>query len=103
MTEKPVLNIYGVLDNELSRLHRLIETFMVHNDRSRNQDRYTSGTTLGNPFTTPIIPFDINAVYNRIIEIHDVILNAVSNSESKIQEAVAELALTGKGDVWYTR
>lgn len=85
---KQALNIYGVLDNELTRLHRLVETYLHHNERSARDMRYGHG---GYPSHE-----DAGAIYRRILEIQNIMLQAVAGSDAKIQEAVAELALTGK-------
>ena len=87
---KQALNIYGVLDNELTRLHRLVETYLHHEQRqSRGGMGY--GGNAGYPGYE-----DANSIYRRIIEIQNIMLQAVAGSDTKIQEAVAELALTGK-------
>lgn len=85
---KQALNIYGVLDNELARLHRLVETYLHHEQRQSRDMRYGHG---GYPSHE-----DAGAIYRRILEIQNIMLQAVAGSDAKIQEAVAELALTGK-------
>lgn len=94
---KQALNIYGVLDNELARLHRMVETFAIHNERYSNRypDRFggLGGPGFGSSSSGPL---NVNAIYDRIIEIQNIMLTAVASSDAKIQEAVAELALIGK-------
>ena len=85
---KQAINIYGVLDNELTRLHRLVETYLHHEQRQSRDMRYGHSGYPGHE--------DAGAIYRRILEIQNIMLQAVAGSDAKIQEAVAELALTGK-------
>lgn len=91
---KQAVNIYGVLDNELARLHRLVETFVVHESRSSQRDRYGLGSGYGHSSGYPSLP-DAHHIYARINEIQNILLTAVAGADALVQQKVAELALTG--------
>lgn len=90
---KQAVNIYGVLDNELARLHRLVETFVVHESRSSQRDRYGM-SSYGHSSGYPSLP-DAHHIYARINEIQNILLTAVAGADALVQQKVAELALTG--------
>ena len=74
---KQVLNIYGVLDNELARLHRLVETYLHHEQRLSRDIRYGHNGYPGHE--------DAGNIYRRIIEIQ--------NANGRISPRVAKFFL----------
>lgn len=92
-TNRGVTNIYSLLDKELERLHRLLESMSHYRSREYSmeaeryyrqfghypRDNYSDGTQ----------------VYKRILQIQDIVLKGFESRDQIIQEKVAELALTG--------
>lgn len=81
------LNLYGILDNELARMHVLMQTYMAL--PAQNQ-QYPSGN-----MSSPNPHGNMPAIYRRIQDIQDMLLLAVKAHDPAIQAAIAELALTG--------
>jgi hypothetical protein len=85
------VNLYGILDNELQRMHDLLKVYMT---LPKDEMRYThinSSTYM--PQTS-----SISEIYKRILEIQSTLLENVITSDRSIQDKIAELALTGKED-----
>lgn len=81
---KPAVNVYGVIDNELQRLHDLLRLEMsIQRSDSREFQRFSAS-----PSTPQVIR-------QRIWEFQDVIITAMKEHDKVVQEKVAELALTG--------
>ena len=88
-----VTNIYQVLDNELSRMHDLLKIAIC------NPQQHQQHTSLGVPYYSGH-PSDAMTTYKRIQQMQDIILSSFSNRDEKIQQMVAELALTGAEDAY---
>ena len=76
-------NIYQVLDNELERLHRIMNR--DYHSQTGGFQRY--GSMQDNQFA-----------YSRIQKIQDILLDAVKTHDALVQEKVAELAFTSVED-----
>jgi hypothetical protein len=79
----PATNIYSVIDNELSRMHKLLHWYLQlpRGTATTNQSTYQSTSEL----------------YKRIVAMQDVTLKMASEVDPAIQEKIAELALLGDG------
>lgn len=89
--EKIAVNVYGVLDNELERMHELLRVYMSmpkHPDRHMSAHYSNSQPSHG----------DLGTIYKRIIDMQQIMLTALASHDKNIQEKVAELALTGVGE-----
>lgn len=90
---KQTLNLYGILDNEMARMHALLQTYMTlpqqdsHNPYGGLSANRSFSSHGGSP-----------EIYKRIIKMQDLLLEAVVSHDEIIQEKVAELALTGDAD-----
>jgi hypothetical protein len=83
---KPALNLYGVLDNELGRMHELLKTFISHTNAHRDPNSY--------PRYTSVNDDNITEVFQRIVLVQNIIIKAVHKHDELVQDKVAELALT---------
>lgn len=91
-TNQAAINLYSILDNEMARMHALLQTYMT----LPKQDVYTqtygglsNHTSITNHLTS------IPQIYKRILDIQDLLLKALVVHDEAIQEKVAELALMG--------
>ena len=87
------LNLYGILDNELTRLHNLL---LVHLNEAQ---RSSMSQMIGNQGFGGSSGFGHTPAYyvqERIIKIQDLILSTVLAHDEKLQEKIAELALMSK-------
>lgn len=83
MSNLPAVNIHGILDNELARIHNLLQHYASLNaGRSGNYGQYGGNS-------------ESHEIYARIQQMQEILLKAVATHDSNIQEKVAELALTG--------
>lgn len=86
-TKSPALNLYGILDNELERMHALMHVYM----QKPKEDHYARRSTM-----SPCKPTgEMSTIFARIVEMQDVLIAALKAHDPLIQEKVAELALTG--------
>jgi hypothetical protein len=90
-TKQAPLNLYGILDNELARMHALLQTYMT----LPKDDGYGSGygglshgKSFGSPGTIP-------QIYQRLMNMQDLLMKAVIAHDGLVQEKVAEVALMG--------
>jgi hypothetical protein len=91
--QQPALNLYSILDNEMARMHSLLQAYMTlpqHNDTGY------SGISHGSSFGAA--RRDVPEIYKRIVKMQDLLIQAVAQHDPLIQEKVAELALTGESD-----
>lgn len=91
------LNLYGILDNEMARMHALLQAYMSL-PQSNQSTHYSSygGLSSGSAFGAS--PSGMGEIYKRIVKMQDLLLTAVTEHDEVIQEKVAELALTGVQD-----
>ena len=93
---KPTLNVYGVFDNEMARMHDLLKHIMTlppHMQTSHGRGMHYNH----DPYP------EIAAVYSRIMEMQTVVVNALTGRDQVIQDKVAEMALTGVEQDAYPR
>lgn len=82
--------MYSVLDNELARMHALLQTYMgLPKDRGHDY-----GLTHAQSYSIPPNS-GIPQIYKRILEIQEVVIAAAIKADPELQEKIAELALTG--------
>ena len=89
----PAVNIYGILDNEMTRMHQLMQTYLTlpQQDQQYGSSRNYGGLS-GSSFSSHgAMP----AIYKRILEMQDLMLKALVTYDEVLQNKVAELALTG--------
>jgi hypothetical protein len=94
---KVVVNIYGILDNELTRMHALLQTYMTLPKNDDYNSRYGGGG-LSSSSSFSSHNTGIPMIYQRIMEIQDLMLKALVAHDEVIQAKIAELALTGDKD-----
>jgi hypothetical protein len=82
---KTAVNLYGILDNELSRMHELMRVYLTLPKEDIMTGRYASTNT-----TAPM-----GEIYKRITALQDLLLQSVISHDKVLQEKIAELALTG--------
>lgn len=90
------LNLYGILDNELARMHTLMQTYLAL--PSHNPHQHGSYSSGGISSATGFSSSQMPVIYRRINEIQDMLMLAVKAHDPAIQVAIAELALTGISD-----
>lgn len=79
------LNLYSILDNELSRMHGLLNSTIEREYRDAHSNRYSSHANV-----------DISEFYKRITMLQDLLLQALVSNDKVLQERIAELALMGQ-------
>lgn len=89
------LNLYGIMDAELARMHQLMHAYMSlpKDPHTQYSSHYSSaGSTAGGPHS------NMGAIYQRIITMQDLLLQSLISHDKELQERIAELALTGTAD-----
>ena len=88
---KMPLNLYGIMDNELARMHNFMIAYMSLPKEHTNQKYSTSyaSNTAGSTHS------DLGEIYKRIIQMQDLLLQSLISHDKELQERIAELALTG--------
>lgn len=94
-TSQAAINIYSILDNEMNRMHGLLQTYMTLPQRDNYNSSY-GGLSSASSFSSHA--GGIPQIYKRIIDIQDLLLKALVAHDEVIQEKVAELALMGNAD-----
>jgi hypothetical protein len=84
---KVPVNLYGILDNELSRMHDLMRVYLA----LPKEPQY--GHVSGHSSYTP--HHDMGEIYRRIVNLQDLLLQSLISHDKELQERIAELALTG--------
>jgi hypothetical protein len=79
MSKEKVVNIYGLMDAEMDRMHSLM---------SKTIDVAVRYPEMSNDL--------VRATWARITELQAILTNEFKGSDKGIQDAVAELALTSK-------
>lgn len=91
-TSQTAINIYTILDNELTRMHALLQTYLtLPKDPPQYSSAHSSYASSSSHSGMPLF-------YNRICHIQDLLLQALVSHDEIIQEKVAELALMGNAD-----
>ena len=88
------LNLYGILDNELNRMHDLMRIYLSL-PRDSQQQQYTTYSSNG---SSPVNHSGMGKIYERIVNLQDLLLQSVISHDKVLQEKIAELALTGTKD-----
>jgi len=86
---KVPVNLYGILDNELSRMHDLMRVYLaLPKEESMYQQRTNGGLS-------SVPQNHLGEVYRRITTLQDLLLQSLISHDKELQERIAELALTG--------
>lgn len=94
-TSQAAINIYAILDNEMARMHALLQTYMtLPKEESYHRTNY-GGLSSHSSFSSH---GGMPQIYKRILDIQDLLLKALVSHDEIIQEKVAELALMGEAD-----
>jgi hypothetical protein len=88
---KLALNVYGLMDNEMARMHDLFQVYLT---MPKHNSLHMNGTSYGHQPSHTELP----VIFNRIIEMQQIIMSSLAGSDELIQQKVAELALTGDSD-----
>lgn len=80
-TKNNPVNLYGLLNQEMDRMHSLLLALMATKIPVDHSRRYH--------------PLDEHQIFARIQEMQSFVLKAIEAHDPVIQEKVAELALTG--------
>jgi len=92
---KVPLNLYGILDNELNRMHDLMRIYLSLPRDSQQQQQYTIYSSNG---SLSVNNSGMGKIYERIVNLQDLLLQSVISHDKVLQEKIAELALTGTKD-----
>lgn len=92
-----VNNIYSLANAELERLHQLVvEMSRQHERHQHQQPMGYAGISSGAGMSSypQYASSDLTMIYHKIERFHEYLFKALETSDEKIQEKVAELALT---------
>jgi hypothetical protein len=90
---KTAVNLYGILDNELQRLHELLKIQLsTPYVTDSYQQTYTSAHV--NIMGQHVYSGPAATTYNRILVIQKLIIDSMLNHDEALQEKIAEFALT---------
>ena len=89
--QKTAINLYGVYNQELARMHELLKVSANQHDAQQHYGGINRGYTGHSTHMTEM-------VFNRIMELQNILIAALKTHDPAIQEKVAELALTGNKD-----
>ncbi len=89
---KTAVNLYGILDNELVRMHELLRIHL-----SAASAHYQPHQPMGsyNHHSSMSAASDASEIYKRIISLQDLLVQSIITHDKELQEKIAELALTG--------
>lgn len=88
--QKTAINLYGVYNQELARMHDLLKAGLASPDQhTHHYGGINRGYTGHSSHLTEM-------VFNRIMELQNILIAALKTHDPAIQEKVAELALTGE-------
>jgi hypothetical protein len=87
---KVPVNLYGILDNELSRMHDLMRVYLALPKEDVMTSRYST--------SIPIPNSNLGEIYKRITTLQDLLLQSLISHDKLLQERIAEMALTGVKD-----
>lgn len=87
---KTPVNLYGILDNELSRMHDLMRVYLAMPKEDVMYGQHTNGGRSSMPPQNYM-----GEVYRRITTLQDLLLQSLISHDKELQERIAELALTG--------
>ena len=87
---KVPVNLYGILDNELSRMHELMRVYLAMPKEEIMHNCYST--------SMPIPNSNLGEIYKRITTLQDLLLQSLISHDAELQNRIAELALTGVRD-----
>ena len=90
---KVPVNLYGILDNELARMHELMRIYLA---LPKEDIRYSQHTNGGRSSAVP--QNHLGEIYKRITTLQDLLLQSLISHDAELQNRIAELALTGVRD-----
>jgi len=86
---KVPVNLYGILDNELARMHDLMRIYLA---LPKEEPMYQQRTNGGHSSTSH---GHLGEIYRRITTLQDLLLQSLISHDAELQNRIAELALTG--------
>ena len=89
---KVPVNLYGILDNELARMHELMRIYLA----PKEDIMYSQHTNGGRSSAVP--QNHLGEIYKRITTLQDLLLQSLISHDAELQNRIAELALTGVRD-----
>ena len=87
---KVPVNLYGIMDNELARMHGLMHIYLALPKEDVMTSRYST--------SIPIPNYNMGEIYKRITTLQDLLLQSLISHDKEFQNRIAELALTGVKD-----
>lgn len=87
---KAPVNLYGILDNELSRMHDLMRVYLAMPKEEVMYGQHTNGRINSTPPQNYM-----GEIYRRIATLQDLLLQSLISHDKELQERIAELALIG--------
>ena len=90
---KVPLNLYGIMDNELARMHDLMRIYLAlpKEDAISSRNYHPPGINMS-------ASASMGELYRRILTLQDVLLQSLISHDKELQNRIAELALTGVKD-----
>ena len=89
--DKIPVNLYGIMDAELQRMHTLMHAYMALPKEPAQYGSYSSSAML-QPHS------NLGEIYKRIVTMQDLLLQSLISHDKELQDRIAELALMGKAD-----
>ncbi len=87
------VNLYRVYNEELSRMHALMQAYLQLPKDDNSYRRNSSYSSYHN-----INPNEMGVIWKRITELQDILIACLQTHDPAIQAKVAELALTSSGE-----
>lgn len=94
--KKTVINLYGAYNDELARMHELVKLQMTLIAQQPVVHGHSYGSI--NHGYSNHHGVTLETFYTRMVELQNVLVEALKGHDPLIQEKVAELALTGDKD-----
>ena len=91
--EVPV-NLYGIMDAELERMHKLLLAYMTLPKEPLSSQYYTSHSSAGAGSSHS----SLGTIYQRITSMQDILLQSLVSHDKELQERIAEFAIMGTSD-----
>ena len=89
---KTAVNLYGILDNELLRMHELLRIYSSvaspHYQQHHPMGSYNNNNSMS-------AASDASEIYKRIVCLQDLLVQSIITHDKELQEKIAEIALTG--------
>lgn len=96
-SEKPstgpaAVNLYRVYNEELQRMHALMQTYL---QLPKDDNTYRRGSSYNQTYHSPS---EMGVIWKRITELQDILIACLQTHDPAIQAKVAELALTSSSE-----